>query len=143
MAFNFDDTFSLDQPGMELSLNDFSFDPTQANLQQQHQQQLQIQQQQQQQQQDQHQELHNMLLQDGGNNNNNNNTAVSNGMQTGSINTVPVSSGAFDFHPSALSTDMMVPASASTTPIFQTNPDKIAQSLQQQLQQQQQQQQQQ
>ncbi|KAF9542674.1 hypothetical protein EC957_001729 [Mortierella hygrophila] len=142
MAFNFDDTFSLDQPGLELSLNDFSFDPSQTNLQQ-HQQQLQLQQHQQQQQQDQHRELHNMLLQDNGNNSNSNNTTISNGMQAGSISTVPVSSGAFDFHPSALSTDMMVPASASTTPVFQTNPDKIAQSLQQQLQQQQQQQQQQ
>ncbi|KAK3841079.1 MAG: hypothetical protein J3R72DRAFT_422288 [Linnemannia gamsii] len=129
MAFNFDDTFSLDQPGLELSLNDFSFDPTQANLQQQHQQQLQQlqqhQQQQQQEQQDQHRELHNLLLQDDSNNSNNGSNG-SNGLQAGSINTVPVSSGAFDFHPSALSTDMMVPASASTTPIFQTNPDKIA-----------------
>ncbi|KAF8927058.1 hypothetical protein BGZ47_002361 [Haplosporangium gracile] len=135
MAFNFDDTFSLDQPGLELSLNDFSFDPSQANLQQ-HQQQLQLQQHQQQQQQEPHRELHNMLLQDDGNNSTNSSTTINNGMQAGSINTVPVSSGAFDFHPSALSTDMMVPASASTTPIFQTNPDKIAQSLQQQLQQQ-------
>ncbi|KAF9273153.1 hypothetical protein BGZ88_004017, partial [Linnemannia elongata] len=134
MAFNFDDTFSLDQPSLELSLNDFSFDPSQPNLQQ-HQQQLQLQQQQQ----DQHRELHNMLLQDNGNNSNNNSTTISNGMQAGSIGTVPVSSGAFDFHPSALSSDMMVPASASTTPLLQTNPDKIAQSLQQQLQQQQQQ----
>ncbi|KAG0046396.1 hypothetical protein BGZ83_008431 [Gryganskiella cystojenkinii] len=49
MSYNFDNTaFTLDQAGLELSLNDFSFDPNQANQVQQQLQQQHLQQQQQQ-----------------------------------------------------------------------------------------------
>ncbi|KAF9956386.1 hypothetical protein BGZ70_009918 [Mortierella alpina] len=108
MAFNFDGSFGLDQAGLELSLNDFSFDSSQAG--QQH---------------TQHRELHNMLLQDDHNHS---------GGHTQAMDHSQTPPGTFDFHPSALTPDML--ASASTTPVFQTNPDKVTlsnQSLQQQL----------
>ncbi|KAF9538730.1 hypothetical protein BGW38_009973, partial [Lunasporangiospora selenospora] len=40
------------------------------------------------------------------------------------IEGVPTSN-AYDFHHAALSADLMISASASTTPVFQTNPDKV------------------
>ncbi|KAF9925500.1 hypothetical protein BGZ67_008576 [Mortierella alpina] len=111
MAFNFDGSFGLDQAGLELSLNDFSFDSSQAG--QQHTQHTQ------------HRELHNMLLQD---------DHSHSGGHTQAMDHSQTPPGTFDFHPSALTPDML--ASASTTPVFQTNPDKATlsnQSLQQQL----------
>ncbi|KAF9194776.1 hypothetical protein BGZ50_005816 [Haplosporangium sp. Z 11] len=125
MAFNFDGTFSLDQAGLELSLNDFTFDPLQAN---------QVQLQQQQQQQGQQRELHSLLLQDGQNNTSGN----TNTMQSQDPTTSVATTGSFDFHPSALTTEMLVAASASTTPIFPMNPGKVNQQQQQMLLQQQQ-----
>ncbi|KAG0253756.1 hypothetical protein BG011_006189 [Mortierella polycephala] len=119
MAFNFDSAFSLDQAGLEFSLNDFTFDPSQAN-QVQHQLQ-------QQQQQDQQQELHSLLLQDGQNNISSN----TNTMQSQGPTTSVATTGSFDFHPSALTTEMLVAASASTTPVFPMNPDKANQQQQQ------------
>ncbi|KAF9566829.1 hypothetical protein EC968_003572 [Mortierella alpina] len=111
MAFNFDSSFGLDQAGLELSLNDFSFDSSQAGQPHtQHPQQR---------------ELHNMLLQDDHNHS---------GGHTQAMDHSQTPPGTFDFHPSALTPDML--ASASTTPVFQTNPDKgnlPSQSLQQQL----------
>ncbi|KAF9172510.1 hypothetical protein BGX20_005470 [Mortierella sp. AD010] len=114
MSFHYDNSFALDQAGLEISLNDFTFDSTQQQLQQQHQQH------------NQHQELQDLLLQDDHSNN-----AQPKGT-TGNMS----STETYDFHSSALSSDMMVTASASTTPIFPTNPDKINlvnTSLQQQL----------
>ncbi|KAG0021878.1 hypothetical protein BGZ82_011179 [Podila clonocystis] len=93
MAFNFDGTFGLSQAGLELSLNDFAFDPTQASqVQQQLQQQQQMQQQQQQQ-----------LMQQQGQD-----------LQTLSYSmNENLSAGSY-----------VKSVSASTTPVFQTNPDK-------------------
>ncbi|KAG0043329.1 hypothetical protein BGZ83_011538 [Gryganskiella cystojenkinii] len=138
MTFNFDgSSFGMDQAGLDLALNDFSFDPSSQNRhqlqdhlqQQQHQQQQQQQQlQQQQQQQNQHQELHSLMMHDS-------HSAANNGFGTQAMDHDTSTSSPFDFHTS-MTTDVL--ASASTTPIFPTNPDKINhQSLQQQLQQQQ------
>ncbi|KAF9953571.1 hypothetical protein BGZ72_005324 [Mortierella alpina] len=174
MSFNFDNSsFNLNQAGLELSLSDFAFDPAQATQVQQHlqQQQQQHQQQQQQQQQQHHQQqqqqqlqqqhqqkqlqqqeqrqLQNLLLHDDPAQN----LSTENQTQHQQImnNENPSTSSSYDFTPS-MSADMMasISASASTTPHFQTHPDKIAKSngaslnatsLQQQLQQQHRQQQ--
>ncbi|KAG0289226.1 hypothetical protein BGZ96_007176 [Linnemannia gamsii] len=144
MTNNFDNTaFYLDPAGLELSLADFAFDATQASQvqqhlqQQQHQQQLLHQQhqhqqhQQKQQHQQEQQKLQNLLLRDDpssssetqSNNNSNNNK---NNNDTSS-STVTTSSGPYDFRP-AMTMEMMNPTgtgSASTTPVFQTHPDKI------------------
>lgn len=139
MTNNFDNTaFYLDPAGLELSLSDFAFDATQASRvqqhlqQQQHQQQLLHQQhqhqqhQQKQQHQQEQQKLQNLLLRDdpsssseiqSNNNNNSNDTSSS---------TVTTSSGPYDFRP-AMTMEMMNTSgtgSASTTPVFQTHPDK-------------------
>ncbi|KAG9325698.1 hypothetical protein KVV02_006201 [Mortierella alpina] len=174
MSFNFDNSsFNLHQAGLELSLSDFAFDPSQAtqvqqHLQQQHQQHQQQQQQQQQQhhQQQQHQQLQqqhqqkqlqqqeqrqlqNLLLHDDPSQN----LSAENQTQRQQImnNEPPSTSSSYEFTPS-MTADMMasISASASTTPLFQSHPDKIAKSsganlnttsLQQQLQQQHRQQQ--
>ncbi|KAF9276747.1 hypothetical protein BGZ68_009772 [Mortierella alpina] len=169
MSFNFDNSsFGLNQAGLELSLSDFAFDPAQATQVQQHlQQQQQQHQQQQQQQQQQHQQqqqqqqlqqqhqqkqlqqqeqrqLQNLLLHDDPSQN----LSAENQTQRQQImnNENPSTSSSYDFTPS-MTADMMasISASASTTPLFQTHPDKIAKSnganLKQQLQQQHRQQQ--
>ncbi|KAF9989728.1 hypothetical protein BGZ75_005092 [Mortierella antarctica] len=174
MSFNFDNSsFNLHQAGLELSLSDFAFDPAQAtqvqqHLQQQHQQHQQQQQQQQQQhhqqqqqqqlqqqhqqkqlQQQEQRQLQNLLLHDDPSQN----LSAENQTQRQQImnNEPPSTSSSYEFTPS-MTADMMasISASASTTPLFQTHPDKIAKSsganlnatsLQQQLQQQHRQQQ--
>ncbi|KAF9953185.1 hypothetical protein BGZ70_000339 [Mortierella alpina] len=174
MSFNFDNSsFSLNQAGLELSLSDFAFDPAQATQVQQHlqQQQQQHQQQQQQQQQQHHQQqqqqqlqqqhqqkqlqqqeqrqLHNLLLHDDPSQN----LSAESQTQRQQLmnNENPSTSSSYDFAPS-MTADMMasISASASTTPLFQTHPDKLTKSnganlsattLQQQLQQQHRQQQ--
>src|SRR5690554_2244254 len=119
MAFNFDSAFNLDQAGLEFSLNDFTIDPSQDN---QIQHQLQ-----QQQQQGQQQELHSLLLQEGQNNISSN----TNTMQSQGPTTSVATTGSFDLHPSGLTTETLVVASASTSPIFPMNPDKAIQQQQQ------------
>jgi hypothetical protein len=144
MSYNFDNTsFSLDQAGLELSLNDFSFDPSQASqvqqhLQQQHlqQQQQQLaqhqeqqqrqhqqhqQQQQQQQQQDQRQ-LQNLLLQDeSSNQHDSENQWQRQQQQQPQIMDTGGASGdsrqarsTLDYHPSA-SMDMLAPSVSSSS----------------------------
>ncbi|KAG0003289.1 hypothetical protein BGZ79_001199, partial [Entomortierella chlamydospora] len=152
MAFNFDSSFSLDQAGLELSLSDFAFDPAQANQVRQ-QLQLQQQQQQQKQQQQEQQQLQNLLLRDDPSHSH----SIANDQIQSQHNLNENIRNSFH---SSLNVDMMnaAPSSATTTPVFQTNPDLLGnnnsnnnssssnnhhtrQTLQQQLQQQHQQQQ--
>lgn len=146
MTNNFDNTaFYLDQAGLELSLSDFAFDATQANQVQQHLQQQQQQQQllhqqhqhQQHQQKQQHQQeqqkLQNLLLRDDPSQNphpseNQSNNSNNNQQHDTSNPAVTTSSGPYDFRSAAMTMEMMNPTgtgSASTTPVFQTHPDKI------------------
>ncbi|KAG0328711.1 hypothetical protein BGZ99_004793 [Dissophora globulifera] len=125
MTYNFDNSsFSLDQTGLELSLNDFAFDPAQASqvqqqLQrqqhqqqylQQHQHQLQQQQQHQQQQQERRQ-LQNLLLRD---------DPPQQQQQSNSHATTT-----YDFRTPSITVEMAsaISTSATTTPVFQTHPD--------------------
>ncbi|KAF9194386.1 hypothetical protein BGZ51_000138 [Haplosporangium sp. Z 767] len=149
MTYNFDSSsFSLDQAGLELSLNDFSFDPAQASQVQQRLQQQEQRQQQQQFQQQNHQRLQKLLLRDDPSQSIviENQAQSQQSMNESASNAV---SGAYTFRPT-LAVDMMNPASvsASTTPVFQTHPDKVnnggglvGQSIQHQIQQQHRQQQ--
>ncbi|KAF9117391.1 hypothetical protein BGX30_005529 [Mortierella sp. GBA39] len=145
MTNNFDNTsFYLDQAGLELSLSDFAFDATQASQVQQHLQQQQQQQQllhqqhqhQQRQQKQQHQQeqqkLQNLLLRDDPSQNphssENQSSNNNNQQHDTSAPVVTTSSGPYDFRPAAMTMEMMNPTgtgSASTTPVFQTHPDKI------------------
>ncbi|KAG0376270.1 hypothetical protein BGX24_008006 [Mortierella sp. AD032] len=141
MTNNFDTTaFYIDQAGLELSPNDFAFDATQANQVQQHlQQQQQLlhqqhqhqQRQQKQQHQQEQQKLQNLLLRDDPSQNNLSENQSNQQQQNDTNNpAVTTSSGAYDFHSSsaAMTLEIMNPTgtgSASTTPVFQTHPDKI------------------
>ncbi|KAF8943990.1 hypothetical protein BGZ47_004795 [Haplosporangium gracile] len=151
MTNNFDNTaFYLDPAGLELSLSDFAFDATQASqvqqrLQQQQQQQQLLHQQHQHQQrqqklqhQQEQQKLQNLLRDDPSQNphltsssenqSNNNNNHQQQQQHDTSNSTVTTSSGPYDFRPTAMLMEMMNPTgtgSASTTPVFQTHPDKV------------------
>ncbi|KAG0018257.1 hypothetical protein BGZ81_010323 [Podila clonocystis] len=127
MSFNFNPSFSLDQSGLEMSLNnDFSFDMSQQ--QQQHQQQQ--------------QELHSLLLDDHSQlalQNNNNSSNNSHTQSEGA-------SASFAFHQSLtaeLGPSTISSQSVPNTPTFHSVPDKVSeaypssQALQQQVQQQQ------
>ncbi|KAG0268447.1 hypothetical protein BGZ95_002459, partial [Linnemannia exigua] len=143
MTNNFDTTaFYIDQAGLELSLNDFAFDATQASQVQQHlQQQQQLlhqqhqhqQRQQKQQHQQEQQKLQNLLLRDDPSQNNLSEIQSNQQQQQNDTNNpaVTTSSGAYDFRSSsaaAMTLEIMTSTgtgSASTTPVFQTHPDKI------------------
>ncbi|KAF9900463.1 hypothetical protein EC991_007310 [Linnemannia zychae] len=143
MTNNFDTTaFYIDQAGLELSLNDFAFDATQASqVQQQLQQQQQLlhqqhqhqQHQQKQQHQQEQQKLQNLLLRDDPSSSHQSNTSEnhqSNQQHDANSSTITTSSGTYDFRAaSAMTIEMMNhptgTGSASTTPVFQTHPDKV------------------
>ncbi|KAG0206483.1 hypothetical protein BGX28_002066 [Mortierella sp. GBA30] len=167
MTYNFSgSSFNLDQAGLELSLNDFAFDPAQANqvqqhLQQQQQQQIHQQHHQKQHLQQQHQEkqlqqqeqrqLQNLLLRDDPSQRLATESQPQQQQQQMMDETPSTSSsGPYDFTPS-MTAEMMasISASVTTTPVFQPHPDKAnsnsngnhGATFQQQLQQQHRQQQ--
>ncbi|KAG0309946.1 hypothetical protein BGZ98_000034 [Dissophora globulifera] len=141
MTYNFDNSsFSLDQTGLELSLNDFAFDPAQASqvqqqLQrqqhqqqylQQHQHQLQQQQQHQQQQQERRQ-LQNLLLRDDPpqQQQQSNSHATSQNDAHPSVPSSSTSLTTYDFRTPSINVEMTsaISTSVTTTPVFQTHPD--------------------